>query len=90
MKYVYHSSTYCNKRGSQLTFNMSFKSKGGRLWLVFGIVMKSLDDIKIVWCNRSHYLKRLSGFIEVEEYKEYIEEIEIKSKEFYRKYFKEL
>lgn len=90
MKYIYNSTTYCNKRGKQLTFNMSFKTKGGRIYLVFGIVMKGLNDIKIVWCNRSHYLKRLNGFIEEEEYKDYLEEIEIKSREFYRKYFKEL
>lgn len=90
MKYKYNSTIYCNKRGNQLTFNMSFKSNGGRVYLIFGIIMKSLDDIQIVWCNRNHYLKRLNGFIEEDEYKEYIEEVRTKSKEFYKKYFKEL
>lgn len=90
MKYYYNGTAYCWKRKNKLTFNMDFISEGGRVALVFGVVMEGLDDIRITWCHKNHFLKRLTGFIEEEEYKDYIEEVRQRSNEFYKKYYKEL
>ncbi|MEG1597581.1 MAG: hypothetical protein RR359_04835 [Bacilli bacterium] len=88
MKFEYKSISYGNKRKNRLSCLVVYKTE--RIGLVFAVIMDSVDDVKINWCNRQHYIKKYNGFIEEDEYSKLVdvEEIRKHGVKFYKKYYK--